>query len=162
MKRFLWIALLTGLMILALTTVVSAQRPNPENPGPGRGGRMGGGQGWMHEYMFPILADKLGLTEAELTDLYNEGETFWTVAQSQGKTAEEAQQLMLDARSEALDKMVADGVITQEQADWMKDHHAGGRMGQGGGRGRGHGMGGCMGGGYGGGRGPWAQPGQDL
>jgi len=150
MKRTLLTMMLVGILAaLAITSVVSAQNPTPPAPGQGwgRGGMMGSpmmGQGGMvagsmHDYMFPLLAEKLGLTVDELTDLYAKGETFWTAAESQGFTVEQAQQMMTDARSEALDRMVADGVITQEQADWMKDHMGQGRGGCGGGRGPGRG-----------------------
>ena len=149
MKRLLIAVLAVALLsVFAFTSIASAQQPTPSVPGQGNGGwgrgMMGGGMmggyGAMHDYMFPILAEKLGLTVEELNDLYASGENFWTVAESQGLSVEQAQQIMLDARNEALDKMVADGVITQEQADWMKSH-----MGQG--------HGGCHGGGPGGGRG---------
>lgn len=154
MKRYLIIALLVGVIgILAITGAVYAQRPTPSAPGQGwgmmggqggmmggRGGMMGGaGQGLMHEYMQAELAAKLGLSEADLEKTYSEGQTFWQIAQDKGFTTEQAQQIMVDARSAALDKMVADGKITQEQADWMKNHMSGatGMMGGGG----------CMGGG---------------
>ena len=72
-------------------------------------------------------------------------------------TLEQYQKVMLDARTNAFKQMVADGVITQAQADWMLSR-MGGQAGQNGGFG---GQGGCpgMGGGYNGGNGSrWNTP----
>jgi len=151
MKRNWIIALLVvAVAVLGIAGVVAAQAPTPETPAVpgqgfgrgmmGRGGMMGGdyGQGAMHDYMEKIVADKLGVTVEELEALHADGKTFWQIAEDKGLTVEQAQQLMVDARSEALDAMVKDNLITQEQADWMKNR-TGGRMGSG--------YGGCMGGG---------------
>ena len=166
MKRFLIFAVLLGIVAaFGFTGVVGAQNPDPTNPTPGWGrGRMGGGMmvgegyGPMHEYMQAALADQLGITVDELNAAHADGKTFWQVAEDKGFTVEQSQQMMLDARTTALDAMVADGTITQEQADWMKQR--GGMMGGG----RGMGPGGCHGGsgtpgGMMGGRGRWSQDG---
>lgn len=154
MKRFLILAVIVGLVAaFGITSVVLAQNPDPTNPAPGQGfGRMGRGMmggsasdqdyGPMHTYMQAELAEALGITVDELNAAHADGKTFWQIAEEKGFTVEQAQQLMLDARSVALDAMVADGTITQEQADWMQQR--GGMMG--GGRGRGYGPGGCHGG----------------
>lgn len=99
----------------------------------GRGGMMGGrggmGQmganGALQPYMQAEMAAAFGLTTDELTALHTEGQTLWDVAQEQSLSAEEFQAKISAARSAALEKAVADGVITQEQADWMSQ-----RMGQ--------------------------------
>ena len=148
MKRLLIITLLVGVIaVFGVVSIVSAQDGTPPVPGPGygpgmmgRGGMMGGsaaqnGYGPMHEYMQKALAEKLGLTVEELQAKYAEGLTFWQIAEEQGLTVEQAQQAMIDARGEALDQMVADGAITQEQADWMRNRTGQGQI-----------PGGCMGG----------------
>lgn len=164
MKRYLLIALVVGVVgILAITGAVYAQKPTPTAPGLGwgmmggngrgmmnGGGMMGAGQGQMHEYMQAELAAKLGISEADLEKAYSEGKTFWQVAQDKGLTTEQAQQMMIDARNAALDKMVADGKITKDQADWMKNR-MNGANGMGPGMMGGNGAGGCMGGGFRGG-----------
>lgn len=146
MKRNWMIAIVVGILaVLAVVSVVSAQGTQPPTtPAPGqgwgmmgRGGMMSAGQGSMHEYMEAALAEKLGMTKEAYEQLFDEGKTFWQIAQDKGLTTEQAQQIMVDARNVALDKMVSDGVITKTQADWMKT-----RMGSGGMRG----AGGCMGG----------------
>ena len=148
MKKFLVAALVVGLVaVFGVVTLVSAQNPTPPAPGQGfgrgmMGGMMGGATGQygpMHTYMQSALAEKLGLTVDELNAAHADGKTFWDLAEEKGLTAEEAQQAMLDARNTALDAMVKDGTITQEQADWMKSR-SGAMMGGG------YGRGGCMGG----------------
>jgi hypothetical protein len=135
--------LVVVVLALGVTGVVLAQGPKPgatPQPGQGygmmgsggmmgRGGMMGAnrngtqvaGMGQMHEYMQAALAEKLGVSVEDLNAAYSDGKTFWQIADEKGFTAEEAQQMMLDARTAALDAMVADGTITQEQADWMKN-----------------------------------------
>ncbi len=142
-----WIAVLVVGLIAAfgVVSLVSAQGTTPTTPpAPGqgwgrgmRGGMMGadGQYGPMHEAMQAALAEKLGMTVDELNAAHADGKTFWDLAAEKGLTVEDAQQAMLDARGAALDAMVKEGTITQEQADWMKSRGAG-RMG---------GRGGCMG-----------------
>lgn len=150
MKRIWFTSVILSLLaVLAIVGVVGAPAPTPGTPETpavpgqgfgrgmmGRGGMMGGaayGQGFMHDYMEKIVAEKLGLKVEDLQALHAEGKTFWQIAEEKGLAVEEAQQLMTDARNEALDAMVNDGTITQEQADWMKTRNGG--------------RGGCMGGG---------------
>jgi hypothetical protein len=146
MKRIVLIAVFVGIVSIAAVfgffNVVSAQNgPNttPVTPGQGygRGGMMDSGTGLMQPYMEAALAEKMGLTVDELRDLNAQGKTFWQIAADKGFTTEQAQQMMTDARGSALERMVKDGTITQEQADWMKQR-SGRMMG-------GAGQGGCMG-----------------
>lgn len=154
MKRFLFtMAVLIGVVALfGVVSVVNAQDPTPtpgEGYGPGMMGRGAQGRmmaegaygtGAMHEYMEAAVADRLGVSVEELESLHADGLTFWQIAEEKGLSVEEASQLMLDARSEALDAMVEAGAISAEQAEWMKTRMSGGRMGGSGG--------GCMGGGF--------------
>ena len=123
--------------------------PTPEYPyGPGmmggeygRGyghGMMGGygmpalrgveGMGWdgeygpMHETMIAALADVLDLTPEELEARHDAGETMWQIAESEGLSVEEIQDLMLSAHDKALDDAVANDQLTEEQAEWMDAH----------------------------------------
>ena len=149
MKRMILAVLLVGVigiaLVFGLVRVVSAQDDVPATPpAPGYGrwgwmgqGMMGGEYGPMHETMEAALAGKLGLTEDELEERHDQGQTFLQIAEEKGFTVDEARQMMLDARSAALDQMVKDGTLTQEQADWMKQR-SGRMMG-------GTGAGGCLG-----------------
>jgi hypothetical protein len=174
MKKGLLIGALVGLVLGALVVAgyafAQSPTPVPQFPfggmmgGRQRGGMMGGygngssnGQyGPMHEYMEKAFAEALGISQDDLEAELDGGKTMWQVAQEKGKTLEEFQKLMVDARTNAFKQMVADGVITQAQADWMLS-----RMQNMGGQGGGRfgGQGGCpgMGGGYGSGS-RWNNP----
>jgi hypothetical protein len=119
-------------------------------------GAFGEGQGLLHDYMAPALADAFGLTVEELEALHDSGETLWGYTQEQGISQEEFFSLKQAAHTEALNQAVADGVISQEQADWMQDH-MGGAAGFGRGTGECHGNFGSGDYGYGmrGSRGGW-------
>ena len=160
MKRsmvFVFAAALLVIVGLAVSTgAVLAQQPTPTGTpfGYGHGSMMGGGHGGMmngsvggygvlHTYMRDAIAAKLGITVEEYDAALAAGKTCWDLAAEKGYTLEQTQQLLAEARTAALAKAVADGVITQEQADWMNL-----RMSN-----MGNGTGGCQGGGYGGGMG---------
>lgn len=152
MKKILVVGLIALAVVVSLgaVSVAYAQSGTPVCPfcgasgWGGYGGFRGQGQegtyGPLHEYMITALAEAFGLTPEELTAAHAEGKTLWAIAQEQGKTFDEFKTLMLEARAKALEAAVADGVISQEQADWMLDRMGGqfggyglGRMGAGGG-----------------------------
>ncbi|GAB4505049.1 MAG: hypothetical protein Fur0043_20440 [Anaerolineales bacterium] len=97
----------------------------------------GYGSGLLHEYMVKAMAEAVGLSVNEFESRQAAGETFYQIALSKGFTAEEIPALMLDARARALAAAVADGLISQEQAEWMNSHGfgRGGMMGVYGGNG---------------------------
>ncbi len=151
MKKTLLIVAIVVLALGALGVGVAfAQGGNPPvNPyGYGNGPMMGGrgGYGPMHEYVEKALADKLGITEAQVEKELAAGKPMYQIALDNGVKQEDLQAFMLDVHQTAFEAAVKDGVITQEQADWMLQ-----RMSQGG-----YGTGTCPmgGGGYGYGRGP--------
>lgn len=128
--------LIIALVLLALGAlgvgVVAAQGGQP--PFGGRGQM--DGTGTLHDYMEKAMADAVGLSLEKFQARHDAGETFYQIALAEGFTAEEIPALMLEARTKALDAAAKDGVISQEQAEWMKS--------------RGFGRGGMMyGGGYG-------------
>lgn len=154
MKKFLVIGSIALALVAALALGVTGwayaqddQPVSPYNEWMGRGGMHGwandGVYGPMHDYMFPAMAQAFGLSETELQASHDEGKTLWDIAQEQGISFEDFQARMLEARETAFAAMVADGVISQEQADWMLE-----RMGTHAGYGYGAGMmgaGGCGG-----------------
>ena len=132
MKKTIVIAfVLAAALGLLVAGVAFAQDEIP--PFGGRG--PGDGSGQLHDYMEKALADAVGLSVSEFETRQDAGETFYQIAISEGYTAEEIPALMQGAHTAALDAAAKDGVLTQEQADWMKS--------------RGFGRGGMMGG-YGG------------
>ena len=93
------------------------------NGGPGmmgnRGAARGTGIGPMHTYMVEAYAETLGLSVEDVQAEFEAGKTMWQIAADQGLSDEEVQNVMVAARATALSAMVADGVLTQEQADFM-------------------------------------------
>lgn len=87
----------------------------------GQGGMMSGTQqGLLHDEMVIVVAEKLGITVEDLNARLADGETMYSVAIAEGLSNDEAIALMADARSQAIDQAVANGDLTQAQADWMK------------------------------------------
>ena len=141
MKKTLLIVALVVLAVAALGVGVAfaqAEAPTFGGRGPGDG------TGPLHEYMVKAMADAVGLSVTEFESRHDAGETFYQIALAEGYSAEEIPALMQTARGKALDAAVADGVLSQEQADWMKSrgYGRGGMMG-GNGYGRGYGDGTC-------------------
>ena len=130
------VAVVFAVVALGIAGIVyaSAQTPTPPPFVPGQGGMMrgrggmGGGMmgaqggqyaGTMHTYMVEEVAKALDMTIDDLNAELTAGKTMWQVAEAKGFTQEQFVTLMKDARKAALPRMVEDGVITQEQADWM-------------------------------------------
>lgn len=111
-----------------------------------RGGNGGAGvaRGVLHDAMISVYAQELGISVDDLNDRLASGETMAQIAASQGLTPEQFAAMMADARDQAIEQAVADGTITQEQADWMRQRGDRATPGAGRGQGRGPGMrGGC-------------------
>ena len=147
MKNILIAGTVIGILLIAfsITGYVFAQDQNPPTPEypsqpygggfQGRHGMMGGYQdfrradqgtfptqgGYLHDYMTVALSNAFGLTLEELQAKYNDGETAWSIAESLGYSAEEFNTLMVNVRTEAINQALADGVLPQEQAEWMLD-----------------------------------------
>lgn len=157
MKKFLIAGIVVAVLVAVggvflTVNIVKAQQPTPEVPfGSGwgmwmHGGRSFAGGGTMHDAMVAAFAEKLGMTAEELQARLDEGDTMWQIAEEKDMTLEEFRTAMTDAQAKAVDQAVADGRLTEEQGEWMKNN--GGHMFGGGMPG---GRGGCHGGGYGGG-----------
>ena len=101
------------------------------------------------------FAEALDMKLEDLETALDQGKTMLQIAWEKGLTYEEFQKVMTEARQNAITQMVKDGVITQDQADWMLDHMQQG-WGRRGGFGGCHGMGGGFGGSGRGGR--WDAP----
>ena len=136
MKKIIVTSLLVMVALALFSTgAVFAQGNQP--PTQPRGPMQGSGEGPLHDYMIKALAEALGMDAAQLESRIEGGETPYEIAIAQGKSAEEIPALFASARSKALDLAVAAGVISQEQADWMKSRGIG--------QGRGMGTGACDG-----------------
>jgi hypothetical protein len=88
------------------------------------------GSGILHKYITEAFAAKLGISVDALTAARAEGKTMYDIALEAGIAEADIPTLWAEVRATALDAAVADGVITQEQADWMKERmQNGARMG---------------------------------
>ncbi len=139
MNKFVKAILLVAVVALAIGTtgVAYAQTPN-QTPGTGftamagRGpqGRYGAGNGItgdgiLHDYLIATYSEALNIPVADLETRLDNGETMSQIAISTGMTLDEFRTLMVDVRNQAIDQALADGVLSQAQADWLKLHGAG-------------------------------------
>jgi hypothetical protein len=96
------------------------------------GGMMGGnhaqmhgvmmGQNGMHEQVWTAVAKKLDLTYAELNAALQNGQTVAQLAQAKSMSLDALKTAALDAMKTSFSELVKQGVMTQQQADWMLDH----------------------------------------
>ena len=143
-KKALLTALLLGVVILTLSVASPTFAADPTRGGPGGGDSTGGGNGRqgtsgtgtgipinaninldgmlsdsIHAYLaeeLVLTTEELVLTTEELAARMDAGETFSQIALSMGL---DPTTIMVEARADALAQAVADGLITQEQADWV-------------------------------------------
>jgi hypothetical protein len=90
-----------------------------EDAGPAGGHGPGGfGRGhWFHGGDPPALAESLGVDEDELRDALRDGRTIAEVAEEQGVDVQDVVDAVVAAHQERVDEAVADGDLTQEDAD---------------------------------------------
>lgn len=138
MKKKLLIVpiVLLALSALAVGTVAAQEEQPPQTPvvpftGMGRmGGRFmrgttpGTGSGLLHDYMETALADALGLTETQVEEAFAAGRSMVQVSLDNGIVAADVPAFLSDVHAAALALAVSDGVLTQEQADWMSQRMA--------------------------------------
>ncbi len=145
------IAGIAAIVVLAIAALgagfVFAQTPTPQTPWGNGYGMMGGNGGYgagmmngvdvnaMHQWMFTSggmhnivwgeLAETLGLTQDELNAELASGKTLAQIAEAKGVTQDELAAALETSAKAGLDKAVADGVLTQEQADSMLSNMGG-------------------------------------
>ncbi|MEA3349717.1 MAG: hypothetical protein U9Q82_03765 [Chloroflexota bacterium] len=119
MKKIFMIVAVVSVVALALGAAgyASAQGNVPPQPGSAKNGAL-------QAYIQPAIAEAFSLTVDELNALHDSGTTIQQYAEEQGMSAEEIQAAMQTAFASATNAAVADGVITQEQADFMQDRMA--------------------------------------
>ena len=148
--------------VVAISSVAFAQGPGGQSAGgQGAGGNECGGvmgrQGGSANSLVSVAADVLGMEWADLVAELQAGKSIAQVAEGLGVDPQTIVDAFIAIRTEKLAEAVANGCITQEQADLMLEHLAeeatarvyepftpgGGRGQGGGGRGR-RGGGGCV------------------
>jgi len=127
--------LIVAIVVLALGVwgagVAFAQGEQPSQPygfsGMGGPGMMNGrgGYGFMQDYVEQALAEKLSLTEGQVEDAISNGTTMYQLALDNGVVEADLPVFMNEVHQAAFDKAIADGVIPQEQADWMLERMQG-------------------------------------
>ncbi len=113
------------------------QRPLLSPLWPGRPGGDWPRDGRLQEYCRSAVAEELGMTLEEFEARLAEGETLLSIARDQGLDDEALRDLSQRARDKALEAAVADGVISEDQAEWLRQRGFGlalGVPGLGGGR----------------------------
>ena len=128
MKKTLTVVavVLVALVIFGAGVVFSQyQLASAAGYGPGmmgdRGGMMGGrgGNGVMHNYVEQALADKLGMTEAQVEEQFSAGKSMYQIALDKGTAEADVAAFLTEVHKTAFTKAVADGVMTQARADLM-------------------------------------------
>ena len=115
-KTILIVGLLVAAMMVLGVGVAFAQGPAPYA---GNGPALQNGAGWMHDYVEKAFAAKLGLTENQVEDQLASGKPMYQIALDNGIQQEALADFMNGVHADALAAAVKDGVVSQEQADWM-------------------------------------------
>ena len=95
--------------------VIAALQAAAPKGGPGPGHGPGRGPG--HGPGFAIVAETLGLTEAEVRDAISNGQTLAQLAAANGSSADELVAAILADIKTHIDERVAAGDLTQDEAD---------------------------------------------
>jgi len=78
--------------------------------------------GMLEDLIHANLAVALDIEIGDLTGRIDAGETISAIALSLGFDSIEIRDMIVSARADALSQVVADGLLTQEQVDWMASH----------------------------------------
>lgn len=162
MKKLIWItAGFLAIAVLAFSLSSPVLAADPAQGGPWNGGQGERGRGFvdqdqdgicdacgnapremninldgaLKDYIHEPLANALGISAEELTEHRESGETLADIAADLGFDLAEIRDIFSEVRSEALESAVEDGILTQEEADWLSSRGRGNPAGApGGGR----------------------------
>jgi hypothetical protein len=134
-KTIVVMVLLVAALAVSVPSIAFAQTVQPPVPGTSV-------EGPLHDYMVNAMAAALGISATNFEARQDAGKTAYQIALDLGISADKIPALLAGARAKALDAAAAAGVITQQQATWMKSRGAG--MGMGNCTGMGQRMGGGM------------------
>ena len=119
-KKLKLISVAIGVVALtALTLGITVSAAAPDEPTEVPYCEFGVGYNGYGAMAMVDASELLGLTAEEIHDLRAEGQPLVQIAAAQGVSEETLVAAMLADRAETLAQRVADGVITQEQADLM-------------------------------------------
>jgi hypothetical protein len=130
MKKNLLIIAVIGVVVLSLgmTSQAFAQNPDPAIPSEGRRGNRSIGtdgvgvplemninlDGTLEELLHGYMAVEIGVDPSVLAD-----GNFTEIALVEGFDLTEIRAIVLQAHSDALDQALVDGLVTQEEYDWL-------------------------------------------
>ncbi len=109
MKKIMFAVLIVVLALGVFASVASAKTVQTTQQN----------MGLLHDYMEKALAEKLGVPLATIEAQFDAGKTLYQIALDNGIAEADLPALMLEVRTTAINAAVADGVITQAQADRM-------------------------------------------
>ena len=127
--KFGLLSVLAVTLVFAGVSVAAAQSDDPpvdppaEPFGPRHGPGMGPKNGPLakyHEIVDQALADALGISLAEIEAARDEGLTIFELAEANDVDLEELRAVLEVARGEMVEQALQDGVISQEQAEWLE------------------------------------------
>jgi len=95
---------------------------NDENRRGNFAGKAGFEPGLLHEKMITAMADKLGYTVDELNQQFADGKSLLDLAAAKNMTVAELIQMQSDVKTQVIDQALKDNLITQAQADFMKQN----------------------------------------
>ena len=79
-------------------------------------------RGQMHEEMITALADATGLPVEEIEGRLEDGEHLYIIAADAGLSQSDFFELMSEVRESFLEQAFDEGLISEEQYEWMLDH----------------------------------------
>lgn len=75
-----------------------------------------------YEYITNILKNKLGLNDTDITNALNSGKTPYDLAAEKGMTQEDLKASLTEEKIKAIDAAVAEGTITKEEGESIKEN----------------------------------------
>ena len=132
-KKVVLLVTVLSITLLSFSAVSPVFASELYRGGPGNGGANDTGtgipldqsinlDGMLEDLIHANLADALDIEVDDLTARLDAGETFSSIALSLGFDSVEIRDMIVAARADALAQAVADGLLTQEQVDWMASH----------------------------------------
>lgn len=125
MKKMITTTILLVVLSMAITQVSIASAASPASPsGPGDSGDGHGPdkrKGQLHDLRISAWAEALGLTKEELETRLENGDRIHEIAAELGYEDDEFTTLAQEVRESVLSAAVAEGIITEEQAEGLTD-----------------------------------------
>lgn len=126
--KLMGVLLVVVVALSVVGVVVVAAQDSDSPPGAFGFGRRGHGGGMLdveYEAIHEAIANALGLSVSDFEAARAAGATLYDLAAQQGVDIAVIREAMEIARADAIDKAVADGTITAEEAEWLQSRGMG-------------------------------------